>query len=228
MSEPETLTETARASRLKIANMAVALLTKDLLDDLPESYEDADRTIERDVARLFDAEYDAVLAARPWAAARRIVRIVANAVDQPADDIGTGVYFRLPADLLRIVRLGGPGDQVAVRRYRRVGGYLVVTDVAEAGAIVLDYVARVAPDALETAPLLMSAIAARLAWRVVMFISHGEALQARLWDYYQAQLAEAWAAEVGQQGSTYAIRSPTLDAMSGYDGPRRGGRDWPR
>ena len=206
---------TERSSKLSIVNNALALLQKHLADDLPESYEEAGQHFERDIARLYDDTYDETLASRPWRAASKRLAIVAVEGDQLPTGSG-GALFRKPSDCLRLNKVYAGQAPIDATSWQQLGEFIEVR-CAVGMTIVLDYVYRIVENDLLSAPLLRAAISARLAWRCARFLTDSRTTQQQMEQLAEKALLEAWNADAAQGGSRIAMRSRTLDAMSGAD-----------
>lgn len=212
----QSLENAARSSKLTIINGALALLTKVLAESAPASYEDATNAWERDIARLYDDEYDAALQAKPWPSAQRRIVLTANAADQLDPSIAVSVTrFCPPSDFLRLVRIEAGGNRIAETDFEVVGQFIEMQGVHE--TISIRYISRVAEHELLQAPLLRAFISARLAFRAARNITNSAAERGQIYSLMLDAEAQAWSAETGHQGASVTRSSRTLGAMAGLE-----------
>ncbi|WOI54304.1 hypothetical protein [Parvularcula sp. LCG005] len=204
-----------RSSKETIVNNALALITTELVDTLPGPGDVSGDSFARDLARLFDDAYDEVLAARAWPSATTRLALTANASDQPdgAEIMGVS-WYRIPESCLRIIRVCRRDSDEHVH-FARMGQFVEVAD--RGGVIILEYVDRVDPQALIGAPLLRSAISARLAFRYARFKGAGARERDKMYAIYEDEERRAFMAEVSQTSARRARRSRVLEVMAGAD-----------
>lgn len=208
----------ADAAELALVTQAVALVQKELPDLLPEAGDDTSglRGFEITAARLLPSAIDETLAARPWPSATRTAKLLPSASYQPptADVLGEKA-FAVPNDFLRFIR--AHDDAQAVWQ----GAYVA----ARAGtSLTIDYVARLRASELRYDPLLVSAIAARLAWRASRPLADARTTQKQMEELADVELRKAWGSALGQQTARMAPLSHADRAMSGLDPDNQEGR----
>lgn len=217
--ETTTMDEAAISSRLTIVNQAMALIRKELLDQVPSQGETGADDVERRVARLYQGEYDYVLQQKPWPIAARRVPVQASLLgnDAPLDGYNR---FAIPGDFLRLVRFQDAKTADILKTYRLIdGAFEVLTD---ADTVFLTYTARVSEGRLRPAPALRSAIAARLAWRYMYLENADEEAQGRALGTYAREVELAWQSEKQSRSTAEVRSSPTLEAMTDYAYSERG------
>lgn len=180
--------------------VGICRLSLDLLGD----YAIADLSDNTKQARLCDRNYpamrDAVLRSHPWncALARARLPVMAEA---PA--FGFSRQYQLPADCLRLLPLtvGGYYDTGTIAH--RVEGRRVLTD-AEAPLDII-YVRRLT-DPTDFDPLLVDAVAARLAWQIGYNLTGSRTLAADARPTYFDKLGEARAID-GVEGTISPVEN---------------------
>lgn len=211
------------SSQLSIVNAALALLSKQQIDIIPTSQDEADEQGQSwayVITRAYPDAYDEVLSARPWSAARAIRQLTYNPADvDPPDQTLGRLLFRQPADFLRAVGVNAGATwwwiEDCPALWQQRGQFI---EVASGGteAIFLEYVARVPEADLANAPLLRRAIAAQLAANVARQLTEGQAQQTQMLQLAAQYLEVAWRSDAGQKSATIGRRSLVLDAISGY------------
>ena len=170
-------------SIVEIGNIALVNLGEDTITSLSDDVK---------AARLINRRYapirDAVLRAHPWNCALERARLAST---DPAPAWGPAVCYQMPTDCLRVLRVQ---DRAAAWK---VEGRKIVTDAAAPLNIL--YVKQVTdPNAFD--PLLIEAIAARLAADLAHPITQSTTLIQVMWDLYRQKLIEARGVD-GQEGA---------------------------
>ena len=167
-------------SEVGICRLALDLLGDFAISDLDEASKQA-----RLCKRNYGPMRDAVLRAHPWNCA--LVRLtLPRAATSPA--FGFLNKFTLPADCLRLLPLKADGAFDGRPIAHRIEGRDVLCD-ADAPLPVL-YIRRIANTALFD-PLLVHAIAARLAWQIAYNLTGSRTKQAEAGQIYRAIVKEA-------------------------------------
>lgn len=178
-------------SVVEIGNIALVNLGEDVIASLSDEVK---------AARLLNRRYgpirDAVLRAHPWNCA--MVR-AGLASSDPAPIWGPAACYPLPADCLRVLRVE---DRSAAWK---VEGRKIVSN---AGAPLNILYTRQITDPNEFDPLLVEAIAARLAADLAHPITQSTSLIQVMWDLYRQKLIEARGVD-GQEGTGDALIADT-------------------
>jgi len=176
-------------SEVGICRLALDLLGDFAISDLDEGSKQA-----RLCKRNYGPMRDAVLRAHPWNCALQRTTLPKAA---PAPAFGFLNRFILPADCLRLLPLkaGGAFDGRPVAH--RIEGRDVLCDAD--GPLPVLYIRRIANTALFD-PLLVHAIAARLAWQIAYNLTGSRTKQAETGQIYRAVLGEARRID-GQEGT---------------------------
>lgn len=184
-----------------ICRMALDLLGDYAITDLSDATKQA---------RLCDRNYpvmrDAVLRAHPWNCA--ITRASLPAMtDTPA--FGWSYQYQLPSDCLRILPLTADGEFGAHSVSHVVEGKRLLTN--EPAPLKVRYVRRMT-DSADFDPLLVDAIAARLAWQIAYNLTGSRSSAADARQVYMDKMSEARMID-GLEG-TYEEQEPSgwLDA----------------
>ncbi len=178
-------------SVVEIGNIALVNLGEDTITSLSDDVK---------AARLINRRYapirDAVLRAHPWNCAMARAQLAST---DPAPAWGPAACYQLPTDCLRVLRL--EDRSIAWK----VEGRKVVADGSAPLNIL--YVRQVDdPNAFD--PLLIEAIAARLAADLAHPITHSTTLVQVMWDLYRQKLIEARGVD-GQEGTGDAVIANT-------------------
>ena len=140
--------------------------------------------------RYFQQIVDDVLRSHPWNCAMTRVEIDADAT---APEFGPANRYALPEDCLRVLKVEGDADPLV--QWQVEAGY-IVTDEPEPLQVV--YTARVEATALD--PMLVSAIAARLAMELSMPLT-GSADMRQVMEREFIQRMRAARSADGQEGT---------------------------
>ena len=170
-------------SVVEIGNIALVNLGEDTITSLSDDVKPA-RLINRRYAPIRDA----VLRAHPWNCAMARDRL--SSID-PAPIWGPTNAFQLPTDALRVLRTANRGTAW------KVEGRQIVSN---AGAPLDILYSRQVTDPNEFDPLLIEAIAARLAADLAHPITQSTTLIQVMWDLYRQKLIEARGVD-GQEGT---------------------------
>ena len=178
-------------SIVEIGNIALVNLGEDTITSLSDDVK---------AARLINRRYapirDAVLRAHPWNCA--MARAGLASAD-PAPVWGPAACYQLPTDCLRVLRVQ---DRQAAWK---VEGRKIVTN---AGAPLNILYTRQVTDPNAFDPLLIEAIAARLAADLAHPITQSTTLIQVMWDLYRQKLIEARGVD-GQEGTGDALIADT-------------------
>ncbi len=170
-------------SVVEIGNIALVNLGENTITSLSDDVK---------AARLINRRYapirDAVLRAHPWNCAMTRAQLASS---DPPPLWGPAACYPLPTDCLRVLRLDDPSV------VWKVEGRTVVTN-ASAPLNIL-YARRIA-DPNDFDPLLVEAIAARLAADLAHPITQSTTLVQVMWDLYRQKLIEARGVD-GQEGA---------------------------
>ena len=170
-------------------------------------------------ARILNRRYeqvrDAVLQAHLWNSA--IARAELASVD-PAPIWGPGSAFQLPGDCLRVIGIK-PRDHQWKRE-----GRLLVSDAS--APVFIRYLKRVVdPNAFD--PLLIEAIAARLASDMAIPIKDSRTMQSAFWDLYLQKVKEACGVDA-QEGTAEVVNNDgwLTARATGVGDPFGSDEDW--
>lgn len=187
---------------LDICNDALILIGEDIIATLTDNTDQA-----LTVNQLYPRVRDAVLAAHPWHFATKRVSLVRHAV---APVFGWDFQYILPTDMLRLIEFAGD----AMSWVDGSGGWSDIFMI-ESGMLLTNstsafirYVwANYLPGTYD--PLFVAALTARLASEIAQPLTSNEALQTRMWNTYQAKLAEAEQID-GQQQTPQSLHNDEL------------------
>ncbi len=178
-------------SVVEIGNIALVNLGEDTIASLSDDVK---------AARLINRRYapirDAVLRAHPWNCALARAQLASG---DPAPLWGPAACFQLPADCLRVLRL----DDRSVA-WKVEGRKILASAPAPLNIL---YTRRIAdPNVFD--PLLVEALAARLAADLAHPITQSTTLIGVMWDLYRQKLIEARGVD-GPEGSGDALLADT-------------------
>ena len=174
-------------------NQAIITAGAELLSDGALDAPGAGDETARLVNALWPLQRDAVLRAHPWNCADTY-RLVATDGDAPEWGFVYAIPWPSEPYCLRVLALSA-GDEAVTHRVVR--GRRIYTNTK--GPLQLRYVARVENPALMD-PLLVEAIGARIAARLIYRKASNRGLKNEAWDLYREILAEARAVD-GQEGT---------------------------
>ena len=178
-------------SVVEIGNIALINLGEDTITSLDDDVKAA-----RLINRRFAPIRDAVLRAHPWNCAMARAQIAST---DPAPLWGPAACYQLPTDCLRVLRLEDRTDAW------KVEGRKIVTNAAAPLNILY---AKQVNDPNEFDPLLIEAIAARLAADLAHPITQSTTLIQVMWDLYRQKLIEARGVD-GQEGTGDEVLADT-------------------
>jgi len=191
------------ATKLDIAVLAAAELTKDVVANIttPQT------GFERAAAAVIDLVWRETLASSTaWMEARRSVTIAKDGSADATPPFDYLYRYRLPVKLVRLVRVFNTSE-----RWVREGQYILTDD---AGPLKLVYIHEIEPE--DADPLLISAAAARLAWRVARRFTDDPNERDRLWGLFNQLKAEAQNV-AGSQGQAIARHPSTELEIAGVN-----------
>jgi hypothetical protein len=172
------------SSEVELCNLALARIGNDRqLSSLTEANKPA---------RLCSLHYpitrDAVLAAHPWNEAIRRVDLAAEVGEPPFEYT---YRFPLPSDCLKVIRTedesAGFEDDYRIEGVTGQAGRYLLSGNA---TVAIEYIARVTDVSL-FGPLLADTIIQRLAAELAPAFAESLPMAEKLWQIYQAKLAEA-------------------------------------
>jgi len=180
------------ARQVDICNMALTAIGHKTIQSRSESSAGA-----RKSSVYLQQAIDETLRASPWNCAIRRASL-ARLTETPS--FGFSYAFALPQDpyCLRVLQM----TEKSIRY--KVEGRKLLTD--EAAAKIL-YIARIVPAEMD--PLLVSAVAARLAAELAYPMANSPTLQANMWKLYEQKLLEAVTVDA-QEGTPDEIEVDTF------------------
>lgn len=181
-------------SDVLIANLALSLLGEEPIISLTE---DAARA--RTVNLWYEHVRDAVLQDHLWNSASGRVQL---SLDAAVPAFGFNNQFALPSDFLRLVMLNN-GEQPF-----RIEGKKLLTNATTAR---LRYIKKVT-DPNQFEPMLISAIAARLAAEIAVSITGDNSLEDQMWQRYKEKIQAARGVDAQQGPVEVMIADDWVDA----------------
>jgi len=191
------------ASKVDIANYALALLGQDPITDLTE-----DSKAARTLNLRFDSVRDAVLRGHPWNFA---VQRDSRAALATAPAWGWTYAYNLPSDFLRLLDFN-PETRDPYELETQDGERVLLTDASSCD---IKYIARVTDTTLYDS-LFIEALAARLAWASCVAITGSAELLAKLKQDYEDKLGEARSIDGQENPSVVLGFDEFTDAHLGY------------
>lgn len=193
-------------SEVSICNIALTMLGEKSITSLGDDSKQA-----RYCALRYGDVRNAVLRAHPWNCALARAQL-ARLADDPA--FGWAYQYELPNDYLRMVRLENMEDEYVIE------GSALLTDISPCRII---YV-KLLTDTTQFDPLLVEAIACRLAWELAKPVTGSTDLMDRMEKKYDTILREARSIDA-QEGSSNDeliadiwLRARIGDSVTRFDG----------
>lgn len=159
------ITQIANLALIEVGAEPITLLT----EDRPEA---------KAVNTFWDATLEAVLRAYPWSCAKARRTIAASGSYVP--DHGFTYGLLLPADCIRLLSLSNDEP------YELVGRVIE----CDSDSLEITYIKKLT-DPTKFDALLVTALAARLAWAICYKLTQSNSLKESLWDSYRKVLQEA-------------------------------------
>lgn len=183
------------SSDVEICNRALDAIGAEIITNLTEGTRPAGLC-----ARYFPQLRDDILRSHPWNCA---LRRIALAADPEPPAFGFGNRYVLPTDCLRVLKVGGDEDPSVTWQ---VEGGAIVTD--EAAPLHVLYIRRVTEAGLLD-PLLVSAIAARLAMELAMPLRGNTQIRQQMEKEFRDRIRVARSAD-GQEGTALRLGADEL------------------
>lgn len=167
-------------SQLEICNMALGRMgTEKAISAL---YPDENTAEARQCARFWESNRDATLSESPWKGSRKVAEL---SLDETApDDPNWDYQYTLPADFIREIEVVNASGYAV--NYTLVGGKLYANN----DEVFMKYVFK-QTDTTKYHPLLIEAMACRLAHLISMPLSGSKTLKKLMWEEYQYTLTQA-------------------------------------
>tara|TARA_R100001015_G_C4538959_1_gene103449 strand:+ start:92 stop:679 length:588 start_codon:yes stop_codon:yes gene_type:complete len=189
------------ASKVEICNSALNMLGASNITDITEDSKNA-----RLLNQRYDPIRDAVFRTHTWNCLIKRVQLAQDS-DTPTHEYAK--QYTLPADCLRVLKIGGHHDgsssDLDDGQVFKIEGRKLLTDEA---TIYLIYIAKIT-DVNEYDTLLQEAIATRLAAELAYAVTSNATLAATLADQYEKKIKEARFVDA-TEGTAEVIDSSTF------------------
>lgn len=188
------------ASEIEICNLALSMLGQRPATNIlnPESYP------EQLCAQWYKTSRDYVVNAHDWSFAMARAELSGTILPEPV--FGFGNQFPIPQDSLRIIWAGIQTDEKQYSEFDwRVEGDNIL---ASNSVLYIRYIKRIT-DASVFKPLVVEAIAAKMAMEMAVPLTESRALRNDMMGMFATKLGEAVAND-GMQGRSERIRSRKL------------------